>query len=198
MRFGQWRKLSAEELMLLNCGVGEDSWESLGLQGDPTSPYYRRSVLGIHWRTDAEAATPILWPPHAKNWLIGKDPNAGKDWRWEEEGTTRVWDGWMASPTWWTWVWVDSRSWWWTRRPSVLRFMGSQRVGHHWAIELNWTWLLNTSSWWIFSVMIKMRYKDLHILTSNPIIYFPGIFPFMHLNGQPNHFLLSINILTLN
>ena len=50
VRVGLSRKLSAEELMLLNCGVGEDSWESLGLQGDPTSPFWRRSVLGVHWK----------------------------------------------------------------------------------------------------------------------------------------------------
>ena len=49
------------------------------------------------------------------------------------------WNGWMASPTRWTWVWVNSGSWWWTGRPGVLRFMGSQRVGHNWATELNWT-----------------------------------------------------------
>ena len=54
------------------------------------------------------------------------------------EGDNRGWDGWMASPTLWTWVWVYSRSWWWTRKPGVLRFMGSQRVGHDWVIELNW------------------------------------------------------------
>ena len=51
----------------------------------------------------------------------------------------RGWDGWMASPTQWTWVWVDSGSWWWTGRPGVLQSMGSQRVGHDWATELNWT-----------------------------------------------------------
>ena len=66
-------------------------------------------------------------------------------WCWEGlvaggEGDDRGWDGWMASPTWWTWVWVNSRSWWWTGRPGVLRFLGSQRVGHDWATELNWTW----------------------------------------------------------
>ena len=55
------------------------------------------------------------------------------------EGDKRGWDGWMASPTQWTWVWVDSGSWWWTGRPGVLRFMRSQRVGHDWATELNWT-----------------------------------------------------------
>ena len=64
-------------------------------------------------------------------------------WCWEGlgaggEGDDRGWDGWMASLTWWTWVWVNSGSWWWTGRPGVLRFMGSQRVGHDWATELNW------------------------------------------------------------
>ena len=55
------------------------------------------------------------------------------------EEDDRGWDGWMASPTQWTWVWVNSGSWWWTGRPGVLRFVGSQRVGHDWVIELNWT-----------------------------------------------------------
>ena len=55
------------------------------------------------------------------------------------EGDDRGWDGGMASPTRWTWVWVDYGSWWWTGRPGVLRFMGSHRVGHDWATELNWT-----------------------------------------------------------
>ena len=54
-------------------------------------------------------------------------------------GTDRGWDGWMASPTRWTWVWVNSGSWWWTERPGMLWFMGSQRVRHNWATELNWT-----------------------------------------------------------
>ena len=74
--------------MLLNCGVGEDSWESFGLQGDQTSQSYGKSVLNIHWKDCAEAETPILWPPDGKNWLIGKDPDAGKDWKQEEKGTT--------------------------------------------------------------------------------------------------------------
>ena len=70
--------------MLLNCGVGEDSWEFLGLQGDPTSPFWRRSVLNIHWKD---------WCWHwnsntLANWPIEKDPDAGKDWRQEEKGTT--------------------------------------------------------------------------------------------------------------
>ena len=67
-----------------------------------------------------------------------------RPWCWEGlgtggEGDNRGWDGWMASPTRWAWVWVNSGSWWWTGRPGVLRFMGSQRVIHNWVTELNWT-----------------------------------------------------------
>ena len=82
------KKLSIKELILLNYGVEEDSWESLGLQRDPTSPSKRDQSWVFTGRTDAEAETPIFWPPHAKNWLIGEDPDAGKDWRQEEKGTT--------------------------------------------------------------------------------------------------------------
>ena len=73
-----------------------------------------------------------------KSWLIGKDPDAGKDWRREEKGTTEAEMVRMASPTQWTWVWAISGSWWWTGRPGVLQSMGLQRVGHEWATELNW------------------------------------------------------------
>ena len=90
-------------------------------------------------RTDAKAETPILWPPDMKSWLIGKDLDAGKDLKARGEGDDRRWDGWMASLTQWMWFWVNSGSWWWTGRSGVLRFMGSQRVGHDWATELNWT-----------------------------------------------------------
>ena len=100
--------------------------------------------------TDAEAENPILWPRHAKNWLIGKDPDAGRDWGQEEKGTKED-DGWMASPTRWTWVWVNSVSWWWTGRPGVLWFMGLKRVGHDWATEVNWT-ELNIGIMIIFSL----------------------------------------------
>ena len=79
-------------------------------------------------RTDAKAETPVLWPSRARSWLIGKDSDAGRDLGAGRDGDDRGWDGWMASPTWWTWVWVNSGSWWWTGRPGVLQFMGSQRV----------------------------------------------------------------------
>ena len=74
--------------MLLNCGVGEDSWESLGLQGDPPVHSEGDQPWDFFGRNDAKAETPILWPPHAKSWLIGKDSDAGRDWGQEEKGTT--------------------------------------------------------------------------------------------------------------
>ena len=61
---------------------------------------------------------------------------------------TGRWDGWMASPTQWMWVWVNSRRWWWTGRPGVLQFMGLQRVGHDWATELNWKIIIQVVETW--------------------------------------------------
>ena len=125
-RVGLWRKLSAEELMLLNCGVGEDSWESLGLQGDPTSPFWKRSTLGVLWKdwclnwNSSTLATSCEQLTHLKRLWCWEGLGAGG------EGDDRGYDGWMASPTWWTWVWVNSRRWWWTGRPGMLRFMGLQ------------------------------------------------------------------------
>ena len=90
VRVGLWRKLSTEKLMLLNCGVGEDSWESLVCKEiQPVHPEGDKSWVFIG-RTDAEAETPILWPPHAKCWLVGKDPDAGRGWGQEEKGTERM------------------------------------------------------------------------------------------------------------
>ena len=117
--------------------------------------------------TDAKAETPVLWPPHVKSWLIGKD------WCWEGlgaggEGDDRGWDGWIASPTWWTWVWVNFGSWWWTGRPGMLRFMGSQRVGHDWATVLNLTELKKLSSKlkaWISSVHHELVFNNFSTLS---------------------------------
>ena len=86
-------------------------------------------------KTNAEAEAPIIWPPDVKSRLTGKDPDAGKDWRQEEKGDDRGWDGWMASPTQWTWVWASSRTWWQTGKLGMLQSMGSQRVRQDWAAE---------------------------------------------------------------
>ena len=139
VRVGLWRKLSAEELMHLNFGVGEDSWECLGLQGDPTSPSWRRLVLGVHWKDWCWS-----WNSNTFATSCEKLTHLKRLWCWEGLGARgevddRGWDGWMASLTQWTWVWVDSGSWWWTGRSGVLWFMGSQRVGHDCVTDLNWT-----------------------------------------------------------
>ena len=129
----------------------------------PVHPKGDQSWVFI-WRTDAEAETPILWPPDVKSWLIGKDPDAGSDWEQEVlEGDNRGWDGWMASPTRWAWVWVNSRSWWWTGRPGVLWFMGSQRVRHDWVTELtdwlNQSYVFSSSHVWMWKVDYKESWE---------------------------------------
>ena len=136
----------------------EESWApknwcfwTVVLEKTLESPLYYKEIQPVHpkgnqsWvfigRTDVEAETPILWPPDAEltHWK--------RPWCWEGlgaggEGDDRGWDGWMASPTQWTWVWVVFRSWRWTGRPGMLQFMESQRVRHDWATELNWTELI--------------------------------------------------------
>ena len=92
VRVGLWRRPSAEELMLLNCGVGEDSWDPLDCKEilkdlQPVHPKGDQSWV-FTGRTDVEAETPIVWPPHAKSWHIGKDPDAGRDWGQEEKERT--------------------------------------------------------------------------------------------------------------
>ena len=111
--------------MLLNCGVGEDFWESLGLQGDPVHPKGNQSWIFIG-RSDAEAETPILWPPDAKNWLIWKDPDDGKDWRWEEKGMTEdEMAGWHH--------WLDGRESGWT--PGVGDGQGGLASCNSWSCK---------------------------------------------------------------
>ena len=151
-------------------------------------------------RTDAEAETPILWPPHMKSWLIGKYLDAGRDWGAGGEGDDRGWGIWMASLTRWTWVWENSGSWWWTGRPGMLQFMGLQRVRHDWATELNWTeliapnnhfMLINSGSmhltfldttyeqdhkefefcFWLISLSIMFS-KFIHVVTNGRISFF--------------------------
>ena len=97
-------------------------------------------------RTDAEAEAPILWLPHAKRWLIGKDPDSGRDWGQEEKGTTKdEMTGWPTDSM--DMSLGELRELWWTGRPGVLRFMGSQRVGHDWATDLIWYWCRKNLRW---------------------------------------------------
>ena len=123
--------------MLLNCGVGEDSWESLGLHRS------NQSIL-------KEISPGYLLEGQIWSWSSNTLANCCKElthlkrpWCWERlkvagERDNRGWDGWMESPTQWIWVWANSGSWWWTEKPGVLQSMGSQKVGHDWETELNW------------------------------------------------------------
>ena len=118
--------------MLSNCGVGEDSWESLVQQRDQTSQSERKSVLNIHWkdRCWSWSSNPLAtWCKELTHWK--------RPWCWERlrargKGDDRGWDGWMASLTQWTWVWANSGRQWRAGKPGVLQFMGLQRVGHDW------------------------------------------------------------------
>ena len=107
-------------------------------------------------RNDVEAETPVLWPSYAKltHWK--------RLWCWEGLGAggeeDRGWDGWMASLTWWTWVWVNFGSWWWTGRPGVLRFMGLQRETTE---RLNWTQLICLSCHFIPLKMLPYFQENL-------------------------------------
>ena len=109
--------------------------------------------------TDAEAGTSILWPPDVKNWLICKDPDAGKDWRWEEKGMTEDeivgWHHWLDRHE----LRVSSRNWWWTGKPGVLQSMGSQKVRQDWVTGLNWTELNSSVMIWNFQFLVTIKWS---------------------------------------
>ena len=131
--------------MLLNRGVGENSWEPLDCKESlPVNPKGNQSWIFIG-RTDAEAPilSYLMWRTASleKTLMLGKIEGRRRMGR-------RGWDGWMASPTQYTWVWIISASWWWTRKPGMLQSMGSQRVGYNWGTVLYWIDILI----WGFSV----------------------------------------------
>ena len=194
VRVGLWRRLSAEELILLNCGVGEDSWESLGLQGDPTNPFWRKSILGFllkEW----------CWSWSSSGHLVRRVDSLEKIWCWEGlgaggEGDDRGWDGWIASPTRWMRVWVNSGSWWaccdsWCRKESdtterlnwtemmleqvflcvcvlylafVVAF--SRRLGRYKLLEQSWN--LKSPNWlWCIVLLMRLVFLLFSILKTH-------------------------------
>ena len=142
--------------MLLNCGVGEDSWESHGLQGDHTSQERNQSWIVIE-RTNAAVATSILWPPEVKNWLC-KRSWCWESWRQEEQETAEdemVSD--EASLTQWTWVSASSGGWWWTGKPGVLQSVELQIVRQ----ELSdWNELIITNELQLFTSGLHFTWES--------------------------------------
>ena len=105
----------------------------------PVYPEGNQSWIFIG-RTDAKDETPMLWPTDVRNWLIWKDPDAGKDWRWEKKGWQRM--RWLDGITdVMDMSLISSRSWWWTGKPGMLKSVVLLRAGHYWATELNWIYL---------------------------------------------------------
>jgi len=118
------------------------------------SPQYSLEGLMLKQNTST-LATWCKELTHLKRSWCWERLNAGGEW------DDRGWDGWMASPTQWIWVWVNFSSWWWTGRPGMLQFMGSQRIGLDWAAELNWCvlhLLYPFICWWTFSMLICLGY----------------------------------------
>ena len=140
MRVGLWRKLSAEEWCF---------WTAV-LEKTLESPLDRKEIQPVHPKGDQFWIW--SWNSNTLATLCEELTHLKRPWCWERlraggEGDDRRWDGWMASLTGWTWVWVNSGSWWWTGRPGMLQSMGSQRVRHNWVTDLNWT-----QSWYMIAV----------------------------------------------
>ena len=146
--------------MLLNYGVGEDSCDTSRRSNQSILKDINRgcSLEGLILKLNPN--TLATWCEELTHWK--------RPWCWERlkaggEGDDRGWDAWTASSTWWTWVWVNSGSWWWTGRPGVLQFMGLQRVRHNWATELNWTeltWHILVREYHVsFMVSFSLLYK---------------------------------------
>ena len=125
-------------------------------------------------RTDVEAQTPVLWATWCKELTHWKRPWCWGRLRAGGEGDDRGWDGWMASPTKWTWVWVDSGSWWWTGRPGVLRFMGSQRVGHDWAMNWLTDYFIQLTETVLYQIVSQRKYEGKKFILPSLSHYIPS------------------------
>ena len=121
-------EIRASYRMPSNFGAGEDSWKSLGQQGDQTSQPEGTSTLNIHWKDWSwSSSILVIWFEKTAHW---KSPWYWERLRAEREEGVRGWDGWMASPMQWTRTYANSKRWWVTGRPGMLPSMGSQRVGY--------------------------------------------------------------------
>ena len=181
----QWR------IVLLKCGVRDDSWESFGLQGDPTSqsilkefsPDY--SLERLMLRLKLQYFVHLMWrPPSLEETLM-----LGKTEGRRRRGQQR-WDGWMASPTQWTWVWVNSSSWWWTGRPGVLWSWGREESDM--TERLNWNELNVSKTHQLHNSYQRVNKKDLqekYTFPTSPL-------PFRNINRITTYQFLGLSLKT--
>ena len=170
-------RLTTKELMLLNCGVGEDSWEYLGLQEDPTSPsfffFFNQSILKeINPERSLED---WCWSSYTLATWCTEPTHLKRPWCWERlkaggKGDERGWAVWMPSPTQWTGVLASSGRWWRTGKPSVLQSMGLQRVRHNWVTELQQNICLSYESTHRNNLVLIQEYSK-HNSSHLPSIY---------------------------
>ena len=188
VRVELWRKLSAKELMLLNCGVGEDSWESLDCKEIQLVHSEGDQPWIFFGRNDAKAETPVLWPPHSKSWLIGRNSDAGRDWGQEEKGKREdEMAGWHHR--------LNGHKFEWT--PGVGDGQGGLACCDSWGHKqsdmterLYWTELIGIILWCIYPFMCwktllnfyflgdsewSYKYSDTQILVSTLGFYFSRI-----------------------
>ena len=153
-----------KELMLSNCGAGEDSWKSLGKHGDQTSQSERKWTLNTlrkdwcwDWCWNWSSSTLATWCKQLTHWK--------RPWCWErlkaEEEGERGWDGWMALLIQWTWAWANSGRCWGTWEPGVQKSMGSQRVGHNLVTEQQQ--MFNTYLDHLYLLFINFLHKKKYI-----------------------------------
>ena len=169
VRVGLWRKLSTEELMLLNCGVGEDS---IYLE----SPLDCKEIQPVHSKGDQSwgSLEGLMLKLKLQNFghLMWRVDSLERLWGWETlgqggEGEDRGWDGWMSSPSQWTWVWANSRRWWWIGRPGMLGFIRKSGTQLSDQTELNWTVILSTAPWVVTiwkRLAVGIGFKDYNLL----------------------------------
>ena len=154
-------QILVEELMLLNCGVAEDSWESLGPARRSNQSILKEispgwSLKGLMLKLKLQYFGHLMQRTDSleKTLMLGRLKAGGERDSWG-------WDGWMAPPTQWTWVWVSSGSWWWKGKPGMLQSMGLQRVGHDCD---NWTEIL-VSIFFFFSPELSLCHPNFFSLS---------------------------------